>query len=95
MFMIGAIPAFLASVVRFPDMFKYDLRRSLFPSEDFPMSKVDLVGPLPSSKRFSYLFTCIDRSTRWPEAIPLSGISAELRHVSQMNIKIWCPCNYY
>ncbi len=37
---------------------------------------VDLVGPLPPSSGFSYLFTVVDRTTRWPEAIPISGISA-------------------
>jgi transposase InsO family protein len=30
---------------------------------------VDLVGPLPASKGFTYLFTIIDRTSRWPEAV--------------------------
>jgi len=46
------------------------------PFRRFSHIHVDLVGPLPSSHGFTYLFTCIDRSTRWPEAIPLTGISA-------------------
>ena len=46
------------------------------PFRRFSHVHVDLVGPLPSSHGFTYLFTCIDRSTRWPEAIPLAGISA-------------------
>ena len=45
------------------------------PFRRFAHVHVDLVGPLPSSHGFTYLFTCIDRSTRWPEAIPLTGIS--------------------
>ena len=36
-----------------------------------------LVGPLPSSHGFMYLFTMIDRTMRWPEAVPLYSISAE------------------
>ena len=32
---------------------------------------VDLVGPLPPSQNHRYLFTVVDRFTRWAEAIPL------------------------
>jgi cleavage and polyadenylation specificity factor subunit 1 len=46
------------------------------PQRRFEHLHVDLVGPLPTSSGYSYLFTVIDRTTRWPEAIPLSGISA-------------------
>ena len=44
---------------------------------DFPQPSrrfghhVDVVGPLPPSDSFHYLFTATDRSTRWPEAIPM------------------------
>ena len=47
------------------------------PTRRFSHVHVDLVGPLPSSHGFTYLFTMIDRTTRWPEAVPLSSISAE------------------
>ncbi len=31
------------------------------------------MGPLPVSKGFTYLFTIIDRTSRWPEAIPIAA----------------------
>ena len=37
---------------------------------------VDLVGPLPPSGGFRYLFTIIDRTTRWIEVIPLDKTTA-------------------
>jgi hypothetical protein len=43
------------------------------PTRRFSHIHVDLVGPLPASKGCTHLFTIIDRTTRWPEAIPLSG----------------------
>ncbi|GFT83400.1 integrase catalytic domain-containing protein [Trichonephila clavipes] len=38
---------------------------------------IDLVGPFPPSDGFTFLLTCIDRYTRWPEVIPVCHISAE------------------
>ena len=38
---------------------------------------VDTVGPLPPSEGFRYIFTIVDRNTRWPEAIPLRQQTAE------------------
>ena len=42
------------------------------PSRRFSHIHVDLVGPLPASKGFTHLFTIMDRTSRWPEAIPLN-----------------------
>ncbi|BHF78866.1 hypothetical protein SprV_0602198300 [Sparganum proliferum] len=49
-----------------------------FPTPDARFSHIhlDIVGPLPLSNGCSYLLTCVDRFTRWPEAIPLPDVAA-------------------
>ena len=47
------------------------------PSGRFSHVHVDIVGPLPASSGFRYLFTVVDRWTRWPEAIPMVEATAE------------------
>jgi Integrase zinc binding domain/RNase H-like domain found in reverse transcriptase len=43
----------------------------------FSQVHVDLVGPLPAAVNgFAYIFTAVDRATRWLEAFPLRGITA-------------------
>jgi len=55
-----------------------------FPTPEFRFDHVhiDLVGPLPPSRGYTYLLTCVDRYTRWPEVIPLSDISS-------LNVAFW------
>jgi hypothetical protein len=47
------------------------------PARRFSHVHVDLVGPLPpSATGHSYLFTMIDRHTRWIEAVPIPNMEA-------------------
>jgi hypothetical protein len=48
------------------------------PERRFTHVHLDIVGPLPtSSEGYSYLFTMVDRSTRWLEAVPIKSISGQ------------------
>ena len=47
------------------------------PAARFDSLHVDVVGPLPPSQGYTYLFTCVDRYTRWPEAIPMADATAD------------------
>lgn len=38
---------------------------------------IDLVGPLPPSRGYTHLLTCVDRFTRWTEAHPLTTTTAD------------------
>lgn len=65
------------------------------PCTRFEHIHTDIVGPLPTSRDgYRYCVTIMDRFTRWPEAIPVSDISADT--VSKVIFKKWicrfgCP----
>ena len=45
----------------------------MVPARIFNHINVDLFGPVPTSQGFTYLFTMVDRTTGWPEAIPITN----------------------
>ena len=48
---------------------------------------VDLVGPFPTDQGFSHILTAIDRTTQWPEAVPLRDSRADT--VAKAFINTW------
>jgi len=54
-----------------------EVKKMEVPASRFSHVHVDLVGPLPpSAGGHTYLFTMVDRSTRWPEVCLMRGTSA-------------------
>ena len=66
------------------------LHKFTLPKSRFDCIHVDIMGPLPQSRGYNYLFTIIDRFTHWPEAIPMVNISAE--SCSRALLSGWLSC---
>ena len=47
------------------------------PATRFNSIQIDVLGLLPLTKGYTYLFPCIDKYTCWPEAIPMTDATAE------------------
>ena len=52
------------------------MKAPLVPERRFDHVNIDLVGPLPVSRGFTHVLTMVDRTTRWPEAVPLQSTTA-------------------
>ena len=48
---------------------------------------VDIVGPFTPDRGFTHLLTIVDRTTRWPEAVPIASTTAEA--VIQAFLDVW------
>ena len=57
------------------------------PDRRFQSLHIDLVGPLPECEGHRYLFTCIDRFSRWAEAVPLIDMTAKT--VARALVRHW------
>lgn len=55
----------------------------------YSRAHLDILGPLPLAEGYRILFTSVDRFTRWPVAVSITGIFSEM--VSKAFLHRWIP----
>ena len=65
------------------------IQQILVPGWRFLHIHIDLVEPLSQSCGYTFLFTIIHRTSRWPEAIPLQFKTAE--ECAKLLLRSWIP----
>ena len=69
--------------------FRSPIQQILVPGWRFLHIHIDLVEPLSQSCGYTFLFTIIHRTSRWPEAIPLQFKTAE--ECAKVLLRSWIP----
>ena len=67
----------------------YLLQQIPVPGRRFSHIHVDLIGPLPQSCAYTFLFTIIERTSRWPETIPIQSTTVE--ESANILLCFWIP----
>ena len=67
----------------------YLLQQIPVPGRRFSHIHVDLIGPLPQSCGYTFLFTIIERTSRWPETIPIQSTTVE--ESANILLCFWIP----
>ncbi|THD28547.1 Pol polyprotein [Fasciola hepatica] len=62
-------------------------KRFSTPDTKFDHVYVGVLGPLPSCDGFTHIFTCIDHTTQWPEAVPIKDGAAAT--VARAFVECW------
>ena len=68
---------FILSSIKIQRLYRRPVEAIQVPPRRFThVTHVDIVGPLPTFRGYTYLLTILDRTTRWPDVVPLQDITA-------------------